>query len=102
MLKLKVISLFLSLLIALQMLPILKIGKALANNQWTEELPHDVDENGKENSVRFNPSFLPPAAYITSDSCLSEVKALAYIQLSDQIPTNHSVDIVTPPPDFSV
>ena len=82
------------------MLPIKQIGKVLAQNQWTEELPHDIDENGKENSSKYSHSFVPPSAYTTANSCSLELKALAYIHLSHQIPTNHSVDIDTPPPDF--
>lgn len=97
--KLKVISFFLSLLIAVQMLPIRQIGKVLASNQWTEELPHDVDENGKDSSVKFNHPFLPPANYNTKVSGASETKQLAYIHLSEQIPSNHSTEIVSPPPD---
>ncbi|MCW3108111.1 MAG: hypothetical protein JWQ09_2617 [Segetibacter sp.] len=99
MIKLKVIAFFLSLLIAMQMLPIKQIGKVLASNQWTEELPHDADETGKDASVKFNHPFLPPANYTTSVSFASDSKALAYIHLSEQIPSNHSTEVVTPPPD---
>ena len=96
--KLKVIAFFLGLLIAMQMLPVKQIGKVLASNQWTEELPHDSDEPGKDPTVKFNHPFLPPANY-TSISVSSETKALAYIHFSEQIPSNHSTEVVTPPPD---
>ncbi|MGI8635247.1 MAG: hypothetical protein ACR2KZ_07570 [Segetibacter sp.] len=99
MIKLKVISFFLVLLMTMQMLPVKQIGKVLASNQWNEELPHDADEAGKDVSVKFNHPFLPPVAYTTSASIASNVKALAYIHHSEQIPSNHSTEVVTPPPD---
>ncbi|MCW3081992.1 MAG: hypothetical protein JWR87_3422 [Segetibacter sp.] len=81
------------------MVPLKQTGKALASNQWTEELPHDVDDTGKDHSVKFNHPFLPPANYTTSASLLADAKALAYLHLSEQIPTNHSTEVVIPPPD---
>ena len=81
------------------MLPIRQIGKVLASNQWTEELPHDADDTGKDPSVKYNHPFLPPANYTTSASLVSETKALAYIHHSEQMPSNHSTEVVTPPPD---
>jgi hypothetical protein len=83
----------------MQMLPVKQIGKVLANNQWTEELPHDTDEAGKDPSVKFNHPFLHPSAYEAAISFASDSKALAYIHLSEQIPSNHSTEVVSPPPD---
>lgn len=101
MIKLKIISFFLSLLITLQMLPIAQIGSMLSQNQWTEELPHESgDDSGKADCLaKFNHPYLPPADYAASASFLSETKALAYIHFSDQIPSNHSAEVVIPPPD---
>lgn len=82
----------------MQMLPIRQIGKVLASNQWTEELPHDANEAGKDTLVKYNHPFLPPENY-TSASFASEIKALAYIHFSEQIPSNHSTEVVSPPPD---
>ncbi len=101
MLKLRIISFFLTLLISVQMLPVKQIGKVLASNQWTEELPHDVDETGKDTLVKFNHPFLPPGLSFDSASFASETKALAYIHLSEQMPSNHSTEVVSPPPDSS-
>jgi hypothetical protein len=98
-LKLKIISFFLSLLIAVQMLPMQQIGKALAINQWTEELPHDNDEAGKDTSVKFKNSLIPHTYYSANVSIAFEAKALAYIHFSEGIPSNHSTEVVTPPPD---
>lgn len=102
MIKLQVISFFLSLLIALQMLPIAQMGSMLSQNQWTEELPHnDSDDMGKAAGALsdFNHPYLPPAGYSVIGSFLSESKTLAYIHFSDQIPSNHSAEVVIPPPD---
>lgn len=100
MVKLKVISFFFSLLLVMQMLPLRQIGKVLAQNQWTEELPDDLDEAGKGKSHKFSHPFLPPADYTTSASSLSDLLALAYIYYSDQIPSNHATEVVSPPPDL--
>lgn len=83
----------------MQMLPVKQIGNVLAKNQWTEELPHDSDESGKNSLVKFNHPFLPPVSYTTSVSFGAETKALAYIHFSEQIPSNHSTEVDTPPPD---
>ena len=99
MIKLKIISFFLTLLIAVQMLPVKQIGKVLASNQWTEELPHDADEAGKGHLVKFNHPFLPPSNYTTLATYISDCKALAYIHFSEQIPSNHSAEVFTPPPN---
>ncbi len=83
------------------MLPIAQIGSMLSKNQWTEELPHDTsDDIGKADAIaKFNHPYLSPAGYSDNISLLSESKALAYIHFSDQIPSNHSAEVVIPPPD---
>ncbi len=99
MIKLKIISFFLCLLLILQVLPIAQIGNMLSKNQWTEELPHN-DEPGKGGTLaNFNHPYLPPASYSTDISFFSESKALAYIHHSEQIPSNHSTEVVVPRPD---
>ncbi len=61
MVKLKIISFFLCMLMALQMLPIQQIGQMIGTNQWTEELPHNTtDDGGKEDpSTVFQKAFMP-------------------------------------------
>lgn len=99
MLKIKIISIFLSLLMTLQMLPIAQIGSMLSSNQWTEELPHGPeDDMGKADQAKFTAS-LPPEQYqLASD--FSNLTALIRIHISADIPSNHSTDVVTPPPDI--
>jgi hypothetical protein len=84
------------------MLPLATIGSMLGSNQWTEELPHNTgDDEGKSITVSYNHPFLPPSDYTTATSVFAEAKALAYIHLSEQMPSNHSTEVVTPPPDFA-
>lgn len=99
MFRLKLISFFLCMLMTLQMLPIAQIGSMLSSGQWTEELPHSTTEAGKTDAGSATP-FVPPfpGHHLSS---LQENIALAYIHFSATIPSNHSTDIVTPPPDFS-
>ena len=99
MLKIKTITLLLSLLMTLQMLPIAQIGGMLSSNQWTEELPHSPgDDCGKADPVKF-PSSLPPEQYHLSSN-FSASKALIRIHITATIPSNHSNDVVSPPPDI--
>ncbi|HLL41626.1 MAG TPA: hypothetical protein VK369_00740 [Segetibacter sp.] len=102
MIKLKIISFLLCMLMALQMLPAQEIGKMLCNNQWTEELPHGAgDDGGKlDTSTSFQKNFLP-VSNLTGPSFIIETKARTYIHSSDQVPSNHSTDVVSPPPDVS-
>jgi len=95
--KLKIIALFLVLLMCSQMLPITQIGQMLSTNQWVEEMPHNAADSGKV-ECSLEPHFLP--ASISSCMPISvESKIIAYLQSSDQIPSNHSTDVVCPPPD---
>ncbi len=99
MFKLKTISLLLCMLMAMQMLPIQQIGQMLSTNQWTEELPHsNADDEGKSDSSHFQKAFLPVSGS-SGTNLLTDAKANAYIHRSDQIPRNHSTDVVSPPPD---
>ena len=100
MIKLKVISFFLVLLFAIQVLPVAQIGRMLSQNQWTEELPHASDDDASANALaNTDHPYLPPAVYSATRSLFSETKALAYIHFSEQIPSNHSTEVVIPPPD---
>lgn len=99
MIRLKIISLFLSLLMTLQMLPITQIGQMLSTNQWVEELPHNSGDHESKAEGSLNSNFLS-TEFNCSVAIIAETSALAYLHASDQIPSNHSTDVVTPPPDF--
>jgi hypothetical protein len=98
MVRLQIISLFLALVMSIQMLPVAQIGYALGSNQWTEELPHNVEKGSKEDGCAFESLFLPVAQpkYL---SHYIDVRSDSYIHISEQIPSNHSTDVVSPPPD---
>jgi len=98
MIKIKIIAFFLSLLMTLQMLPISQIGQVLSSNQWIEEVPHNTsDTEGKADGAIVSNFFLQIAngniVYI------AQSKELAYLHLSDQIPSNHSSDVLAEPPN---
>ncbi len=97
MIRLKIIALFLSLLMTLQMLPISQIGQILGSGQWIEELPHNVDDNeGKaEGTILSNFS---PQIVNSNIIYLAQSKELAYLQFNAQIPSNHSSDVLAEPP----
>ncbi len=100
MVKLKILSFLLGMLIALQMLPVKQIGQMLGTNQLTEELPHSTTDDGG----KIEPSSLLLKAYMPAygaagTSITTGTKANAYMHLCEQIPSNHSSDVVSPPPD---
>ncbi len=83
------------LLMLVQIVPVQQIGNALSQNQWTEELPHgnECDIDGP-----LAKAFLP--THVFNHSFDIEASSLIYIHTSDGIPSNHSTDVVSPPPDF--
>lgn len=98
MLRLRIISFFLALTMGITLLPLSQIGYALSSNQWTEELPHGCSQPEKADGFATGNNFLPVEGY-NIVSHFSESKAMIYIHLSDSIPSNHSTDVVSPPPD---
>ena len=98
MVKLKLISFFLVLLMLLQVLPIARIGGMLSSNQWTEELPHGhTDDADKIDDIKINSFLLPEQHHLASS--FDSKKSLLCIHNSSCIPLNHSSDILSPPPD---
>ena len=98
--NLKTISLIICVLIIVEMLPVKQIGKALGQNAWCIELPHNVDNEGKLNLAFSNHPYLLPASFSTTGSCYTENKVLAYLHFSAHVPSNHSAEIDSPPPDL--
>lgn len=95
--KLRIISIFLALLMISQMLPITQIGQLLSTNQMVEELPHSAAETGKM-QCSLEPHFLPPSfTHCPETSVASGI--VAYLHGTEQIPSNHATDVVSPPPD---
>ena len=69
----------------------------LSTNQWTEELPHSNDQVCKAEDLSHSGLFPHEGMY--NLEIIAESKALAYLHSADQIPSNHSTDVVSPPPD---
>ena len=99
MIRLKIIALFLGLLMTLQMLPIAQIGQMLSSNQWIEELPHNMGDNEGKALGSFHSNFLPTGLNLNI-GFFEESKVLAYLHFSDQIPSNHSTDVIVQPPNL--
>ena len=99
MIKIKIIAFCLSILMTLQMLPISQIGQMLSSNQWVEELPHSADDTASKAEGNFH-----PIIFHQTDSYkivfIAESKVLAYLHSSDQIPSNHSSDVIDQPPNL--
>ena len=99
MIRIKIIAFFLGLLMTLQMLPIAQIGQMLSSNQWIEELPHNAGDNEGKAVGSFHSNFLPTTLNFSIDF-FAESKVLAYLHSSDQIPSNHSTDVIVQPPNL--
>jgi hypothetical protein len=97
MIRTRIISFLLALVLAIQMLPLVQIGVALSCSQWIEELPHSSDDSSKNDNSLGKFFLLTPHHFIAQVSSSAEN---IYIHSSDQIPSNHSTDVVSPPPDL--
>ena len=83
----------------LQMLPIAQIGQMLSTNQWNEELPHSVCDHETKAINNLNSDLFPQDHNF---DFIVESKVLAYLHFSDQIPSNHSTDVILEPPNLLV
>ncbi len=72
--------------------------KVLSNNQCTEILLDSTDGKSLEDTIEFQSPFVTNSTQLVS-YCLPINSAISYINQSDQIPANYSIDIVNPPPD---
>jgi hypothetical protein len=90
-------TVFLLMVMAIQILPIQQMGSLLFNNQFTEEVPHSVPvEKGS-----FQKAFLKSDYFSTAvESVSSYINASSqYRCFDDAIPPNHTSDILVPPPN---
>jgi hypothetical protein len=93
--KLTIISFFLSLLMIVQMMPIFQIGTMLSTNRWAEEIPNSCEQSSKGDVSVTN--YLPPDQHMLV-SAYCDATALLFLHISEQIPSNHSFDVVSPLP----
>jgi len=99
MIKLRFISFFLSLVMAIQLLPVSGVGYefSMCCNQMTEELPQGTAEDTSKGEFSLN-NFIPATPHHLQFD-FSRSAANFYIHSSAQIPSNHSTEVVSPPPD---
>jgi len=71
----------------------------LSSNQWIEELPHNAnDTEGKAEGAILSNIF--PQLVSCNIVYLAQSKEVAYLHFSDQIPCNHSSDVLAEPPNL--
>lgn len=94
----KLCSLFLLLVLAIQVLPIRQMGSMLFGNQFTEELPHSFDTDKdccKKETLKSD--YITPTPLSVPASLID--LALHCPHFADAIPLNHTGDIHVPPPN---
>ncbi|HVZ26922.1 MAG TPA: hypothetical protein VG842_12740 [Sediminibacterium sp.] len=91
-------TLFLLLVMAIQMLPVQQIGRALFGNVFTEEIPHGMDwekDMTAKKDIRYAHDFdwdlLSPATLV--------LKHILNPLHTQNIPQHPAVDIHVPPPN---
>ena len=93
----KIYTLFLLLVLLIQMLPVQQMGSLLFSNQLTEELPHPEDPDKDFAKKEFKSDYLST----TSASFISAYIDFSYNHrfMADVIPQNYSGEIHVPPPN---
>lgn len=94
----RIINIFLILVLSVQVLPVQEMGKMLYCNQFTEEIPHSLDqtpENAKQSESKSDFISTPELAlpYVKGPSNL--IRPIT----CDVIPQNHTNEIHVPPPN---
>lgn len=96
--KAKLISIFLTVIMSLQVIPIASIGRMLGSNQWTEELPHGCADDADRCDDAKIINFLLPEQHSLA-IVFDTNQSLLRLHIAAGIPLNHSSEIVSPPPD---
>ena len=94
----KICTLFLLLVLAIQILPIQQMGGLLFSNQLTEEIPHAQDtDSGFYKKAAIKSDYLSSAGCKVVSAFI--VSAIQHPDFADAIPLNHAPDIHVPPPN---
>ena len=95
----RVLTLFLIMVMAIQMLPVMEMGKALFNCQFTEEIAHNIslDKDGGDKADFQKTEYLPTKAFI--NPVLTILVSTEYMHYAVMIPHNPANDINVPPPN---
>lgn len=93
----RIINIFLILVLAVQILPIQQMGKLLYTNQFTEEIPHQLDHSGEPQPSESKSDFISTAelSMFHQKDCIG----LIHPVIADVIPQNHTTEIHVPPPN---
>ncbi|MBI2284375.1 MAG: hypothetical protein HYU71_11755 [Bacteroidetes bacterium] len=91
-------TVFLLLVLAIQILPIRQMGGLLFSNQFTEELPHSihVEKSGFQKAFLRNDHF---SNTVFTHTPGTEDRASQHQLFADAIPQNFTGDIHVPPPN---
>lgn len=82
-----------------QIIPIQQIGKALSQNQWTEEETPHGDCTSSKGAFHLLHPFLPPCGYSEINQYHTNNEMTVCINVSEEIPHNHSAEVIILPPD---
>ncbi len=83
------------------MLPVQQMGAALFGNQFTEELPHDIDiEKDGVKKIQGKSEFIEWTNF-ASEIRINTIEK-QYISLNVAIPHNHSAEMLVPPPNCQI
>ncbi len=94
----KIYTLFLLLVLAIQILPIQQMGSMLFSNQINEEIPHSIDfDNGCLKKAQLKSDYLSTPTFAIG-SAFRDL-SLEHRCFADAIPQNHTDDIHVPPPN---
>ena len=91
-------TVFLLLVLIIQILPIRQMGSLLFSNQFTEELPHTIhlEKSGFQKAFLKHDSFAEGCAEPAANG--TDIDGLHH-HFAVSIPQNFSVDIHVPPPN---
>src|ERR1700741_3973935 len=96
--KKKFCTLFLLLVLSIQILPIQQLGGLLFSNQFTEEIPHSIDlEKDCCKKALLKSDFLSTPSLSVLSVYIDF--SFRHPHFADAIPQNHTGDIHVPPPN---
>jgi len=95
----RVLTLFLILVMSIQMLPVMEMGKALFNCQFTEEIAHNIslDSDVEDKGDFQKTEYLPTKTFM--NPVISFLASTEHMHYAVNIPHNPANDINVPPPN---
>ena len=95
----RIISFILLLTLMIQMLPVKQVGAVLFSNQINEEIPHDTDglKDASKKQVLSNDYLVTAHSNNIADFLVNSRRFIFY---SSEIPCNHALEILVPPPNL--